>query len=320
MASGPDRGALSSRGQPAFEQSLRQNTTREELTTPELKSGPHAAAPPLPSPPGEAPESPKPSPPPAAIQPSPPSTKKKKKDRRKRGDYVPTPPTKERISRLTGFTSEMCDGPRGLRKLDLRGMPTGRLSTRSEISLINGVTPLLSHRRKPAPQYRGLQEGQPQSVSEWLSQWSGSQKIMPDDDDEPEGLGGTATALSTLHTSPFKHTCSSSSRSLLGQEVSRRLGPAGVRTAARLTMSAREKNQQRAAVDLAGRKKRRQKAMREMEEGYQKWAKNQKGNKLELTVSPAQQLSFCLLALFYNVPALFCNHLALCCCTAGGDA
>ena len=66
-------------------------------------------------------------------------------------------------------------------------------------------------------------------------------------------------------------------------------------------MSAREKNQQRAAVDLAGRKKRRQKAMREMEDGYKKWAKNQKGNKLELTVSQVATLFEVFLEVLFEV-------------------
>eukprot|EP01047_Picozoa_sp_COSAG01_P047583 COSAG01_NODE_4560_length_4920_cov_21.560672_3_plen_74_part_00 len=51
----------------------------------------------------------------------------------------------------------------------------GRLLTTDEVIRASGVTPLLSQRvrrRDLPPALRSMQEGQPQSVAEWLQAWT----------------------------------------------------------------------------------------------------------------------------------------------------
>jgi hypothetical protein len=130
----------------------------------------------------------------------------------------------------------MCSGRQGLRKQN------GVLATSAEVSRSAGVTPLLSVREKPPPELAVLQRNQPQSVSEWLAQWVGSENVMPDGaGEEPAGIGGAAAALKTLHESPFSMLQSRSSRNTLGHAISQAMGPAAVRMAARQTMSARDR-------------------------------------------------------------------------------
>ena len=118
----------------------------------------------------------------------------------------------------------------GLRKAN------GKMATSAEVSQSAGLTPLLSNRQKPPPALAAMQKGQPQSVSEWLAQWVGSVDVMPEGAGaEPAGVGGAAAALKTLHESPFYLLQSTTSRNTLGSAVSRAMGPAAVRQAARQT-------------------------------------------------------------------------------------